>query len=56
MVDFVPMIPISARTSKGVVVLLSWIFELCHTTLAKKLSYSNEVQATVIEVGTILGV
>lgn len=56
MLDFFSMIPISARTSKGVFVLLSWIFEICHTTLAKKLSYSNEVQATVIEVFTILDV
>ena len=44
------MIPTSAHTGDGMGSLIAMIIEKCQTTLAKRLSYTDELQATVMEV------
>jgi translation initiation factor 5B len=44
------MVPTSAHTGDGMGSLIAMIIEKCQTTLAKRLSYTDELQATVMEV------
>ncbi|CAF3541853.1 unnamed protein product [Rotaria sordida] len=53
--EFYSMIPTSAHTGDGMGSLISMIIEICQTTLAKRLSYTDELQATVMEVKAIGG-
>ncbi len=48
--EFYSMIPTSAHTGDGMGSLIAMIIEKCQTTLAKRLSYTDELQATVMEV------
>ncbi|CAH1777492.1 unnamed protein product [Owenia fusiformis] len=53
--EFVSMVPTSAHSGDGMGNLVALICELCQSMLAKKLSYSEELQATVMEVKEISG-
>jgi hypothetical protein len=44
------MIPTSAHSGDGMGSLIAMIIEKCQTSLAKRLSYTDELQATVMEV------
>lgn len=44
------MVPTSAHSGDGMGSLIAMIIERCQTTLAKRLSYTDELQATVMEV------
>jgi len=48
------MVPTSAHTGDGMGSLIAMIIEKCQTTLAKRLSYTDELQATVMEVNSFL--
>ena len=48
------MIPTSAHTGDGMGSLIAMIIEKCQTTLAKRLSYTDELQATVMEVSCFI--
>jgi translation initiation factor 5B len=48
------MVPTSAHTGDGMGSLIAMIIEKCQTTLAKRLSYTDELQATVMEVSSFL--
>ena len=52
---YVSMIPTSAATGDGMGNLMALIVELTQTALAKKLTFSEELQATVLEVKAIPG-
>ena len=52
---YVSMIPTSAATGDGMGNLMALIVELTQTVLAKNLAYSEELQATVLEVKAIPG-
>ncbi|CAF2154254.1 unnamed protein product [Rotaria magnacalcarata] len=53
--EFYSMVPTSAHTGDGMGSLIAMILERCQTTLAKRLSYTDELQATVMEVKAIGG-
>ena len=53
--SYVSMVPTSAATGDGMGNLLGLIVELTQTVLSKRLMYSNELQATVLEVKAIPG-
>ncbi|UJR23336.1 hypothetical protein I4U23_026350 [Adineta vaga] len=53
--EYYSMVPTSARSGDGMGSLIAMIIEKCQTTLAKHIAYSEEVQATVLEVKTIRG-
>ncbi|CAF0917376.1 unnamed protein product [Adineta ricciae] len=53
--EFYSMVPTSAHTGDGMGSLIAMIIERCQTTLAKRLSYTDELQATVMEVKAIGG-
>lgn len=53
--EFYSMVPTSAHTGDGMGSLIAMIIEKCQTTLAKRLSYTDELQATVMEVKAIGG-
>lgn len=53
--SYVSMVPTSAATGDGMGNLLALIVELTQTVLSKRLMYSNELQATVLEVKAIPG-
>ncbi|CAF1323503.1 unnamed protein product [Adineta steineri] len=53
--EYYSMVPTSAHTGDGMGSLIAMIIEKCQTTLAKRLSYTDELQATVMEVKTIGG-
>lgn len=44
------MVPTSASTGEGMGNLLALVVELMQTVLAKRLAFSEELQATVLEV------
>jgi translation initiation factor IF-2 len=44
------MVPTSANTGDGIDPLMAMIIERCQTTLAKRLLYTDELEATVMEV------
>lgn len=48
------MVPTSAHTGDGMGALIAMIIEQCQTKLAKRLSYSDELHATVMEVCFII--
>ncbi|CAF3718925.1 unnamed protein product [Adineta steineri] len=53
--EFYSMVPTSAHSGDGMGSLIAMIIEKCQTTLAKRLSYTDELQATVMEVKAIGG-
>ncbi|KAJ8936191.1 hypothetical protein NQ314_012461, partial [Rhamnusium bicolor] len=53
--SYVSLIPTSAITGEGMGNLLALIVEFCQTKLTKRLMYSDELQATVLEVKAIPG-
>lgn len=44
------MVPTSAHSGDGMGSLIAMLIEKCQTTLAKRLSYTDELHATVMEV------
>ncbi|XP_053956980.1 eukaryotic translation initiation factor 5B [Anastrepha ludens] len=52
---YVSLVPTSAITGEGMGNLLFLIVEFCQKMLAKRLMYSDELQATVLEVKAIAG-
>lgn len=53
--SYVSLVPTSAITGEGMGNLLALIVESCQTMLAKRLMFSEELQATVLEVKAIPG-
>ena len=53
--EYISMIPTSAHSGDGMGNLMSMLVQLSQTMLAKRLSYSDELQATVLEVKAIPG-
>lgn len=53
--SYVSMVPTSAATGDGMGNLMALIVELTQTALAKRLMYTDELQATVLEVKAIPG-
>ncbi|XP_066992101.2 eukaryotic translation initiation factor 5B [Anabrus simplex] len=53
--SYVSLVPTSAITGEGMGNLLALIVESCQNMLAKRLMYSDELQATVLEVKAIPG-
>lgn len=53
--SYVSLVPTSAVTGEGMGNLLSLIVENCQNRLTKRLMYSEELQATVLEVKAISG-
>ncbi|XP_073998349.1 eukaryotic translation initiation factor 5B isoform X2 [Rhodnius prolixus] len=53
--SYVSLVPTSAITGEGMGNLLALIVESCQTMLAKRLAFSEELQATVLEVKAISG-
>ncbi|XP_025425441.1 eukaryotic translation initiation factor 5B [Sipha flava] len=53
--SYVSLVPTSAITGEGMGNLLDLIIENCQTHLYKRLLFSNELQATVLEVKAITG-
>lgn len=53
--EYYSMVPTSAHTGDGMGSLIAMIIEKCQTSLAKRLSYTDELQATVMEVKAIGG-
>lgn len=49
------MVPTSAHTSDGIGNLMALIVDFAQTMLAKRISYSRELQCTVMEVKEIPG-
>ena len=52
--EYISLVPTSAHSGDGMGNLIALICELCQTMLAKRLSYSEELQATAMEVSTFL--
>jgi translation initiation factor 5B len=48
--EFYSMVPTSARSGDGMGSLIAMIIETSQTSLAKRISYTDELQATVMEV------
>jgi translation initiation factor 5B len=48
--EWISMVPTSAHTGDGMGNLMALLCELTQTMLAKRLSYTDELQATVMEV------
>nr|CAH7725665.1 unnamed protein product [Callosobruchus chinensis] len=53
--SYVSLVPTSAITGEGMGNLLALIVDFCQTKLTKRLMYSDELQATVLEVKAIPG-
>ncbi|GAB1601092.1 eukaryotic translation initiation factor 5B-like isoform X1 [Argonauta hians] len=53
--EYINVVPTSAHSGDGMGNLLATICELTQTLLAKRISYSEELQATVMEVKALLG-
>ena len=51
--EFYSMVPVSARSGDGMGSLIGLIIEKCQTSLAERLRYTDELQATVMEVSTV---
>ena len=47
---YISLVPTSAHTGDGMGDLIALIVTLCQTKLAQRLSYSEELQCTVLEV------
>ncbi|CAB3992362.1 eukaryotic translation initiation factor 5B [Paramuricea clavata] len=52
---YISLVPTSAHTGDGMGDLIALIVKLCQTKLAQRLSYSEELQCTVLEVKAITG-
>ena len=52
---YISMVPTSAHTSDGIGNLMALIVDFAQTMLAKRISYSRELQCTVMEVKEIPG-
>ncbi len=52
-IEFYSMVPTSARTGDGMGSLIAMIIEKCQTSLAKRITYTDELQATVMEVSEV---
>lgn len=48
------MVPTSARTSDGTGNLIALLIDTCQTVLAQRLSFSNELQCSVLEVRNLI--
>ncbi len=48
--EYYSMVPTSARTGDGMGSLIAMIIELCQTRLIQRISYTDELQATIMEV------
>lgn len=53
--SYVSLVPTSAITGEGMGNLLAMIVDFCQSKLNKRLMYSDELQATVLEVKAIPG-
>ena len=53
--EYISMIPTSAHSGDGMGNLMALLVQLSQTMLAKRLAYSDELQATVLEVKAIPG-
>ncbi|CAF4241005.1 unnamed protein product [Rotaria socialis] len=53
--EYYSMVPTSARSGDGMGSLIALIIEKSQTTLSRRISYTNELQATVMEVKAIDG-
>lgn len=53
--EYISMVPTSAHTGDGMGNLIALICELSQTLLAKRIAFSDELQATVMEVKAIQG-
>ena len=51
--EYISMVPTSAHSGDGMGNLVALICELTQNWMAKKLSFSEELQATVMEVRTL---
>ena len=51
--EFYSMVPVSARTGDGMGSLLALIVEKCQTSFAEHLQYTDQIQATIMEVSVI---
>lgn len=49
--EYISLVPTSAHSGDGMGNLIALICELTQSMLAKRLAYSEELQATVMEVG-----
>ena len=49
--EYISLVPTSAHSGDGMGNLIALICELTQNLLAKRLAYSEELQATVMEVG-----
>ena len=52
--EYVSMVPTSAHSGDGMGNLVALICELTQSLLAKRIAYSEELQATVMEVSGLL--
>jgi hypothetical protein len=51
--EYISLIPTSAHSGDGMGNLIALICELCQTLLAKRLAFSEELQATAMEVSIL---
>jgi len=51
--EYISMVPTSAHSGDGMGNLIALLCEVAQTMLAKRIMYSEELQATVMEVGQI---
>ena len=49
--EYISLVPTSAHSGDGIGSLIALICDLTQTLLAKQLTYSDELQASVMEVG-----
>lgn len=54
--EYISLVPTSAHSGDGMGNLVALICDLSQTHLAKKLSYSEELHATVMEVTIIINI
>jgi translation initiation factor 5B len=52
--EYYSIVPISGRSGDGMGSLIALIIEKCQTTLAKRITYTDELQATVMEVSCVI--
>ena len=51
--EYYSMVPTSARTGDGMGSLVAMVVEQCQTSLSERLTYTDELQATVMEVSAV---
>ena len=51
--EYISLVPTSAHSGDGMGNLIALICELCQTLLAKRLAFSEELQATAMEVSIL---